>query len=405
VSVLCPVGHPLTLVSDVEECHPFSGFDSLPMLRRLLLRSHPDVVIPCDDEVVTQLHALHASTPELRGLVERSLGAAKGYPIVDNRYDLLSAAASMGIQVPRTIRVSSANDLADWNANVGHSGVLKLDGTCGGTGVRVFQTLEESVRALDDLRKPIDIATTWKRMIIDRYPLAFWAYQNRNTRDITVQEFITGRPANSMFTCHMGQIVSIVSVVVIASEGPTGAATVVRLIENEEMTRAATLLASRLELTGFYGLDYMLDTSTGKAWLLEMNPRCSQLGHLELPDQGSLAGAFCAALRGQPRPPARDPISLDTIAMFPQAINAKLANSYIAASHHDVPWDEVALVRELLNTPRPQRAWLARLYHALRPMQTSEPFTYENIGMQPRRSVEASAARTVHESVSSAIIG
>ena len=42
-------------------------------------------------------------------------------------------------------------------------------------------------------------------------------------------------------------------------------------------------------------------------------------------------------------------------------------NPYLASGHHDVPWEEPALMRELLHGPWPERQWPAQLYHFFRP--------------------------------------
>jgi hypothetical protein len=65
------------------------------------------------------------------------------------------------------------------------------------------------------------------------------------------------------------ELLSTMSVVVVASEGPTGAATIVRVIQNEDMRNAAELIVSKLKLTGFYGLDFILEFGTGMLYLFE----------------------------------------------------------------------------------------------------------------------------------------
>jgi len=166
--------------------------------------------------------------------------------------------------------------------------------------------------------------------------------------------------------------------VVVASEGPTGAAVIVRPTDNERMLQAARLLARRLQLTGFFGLDFMIEDGTGIPYLIELNPRCTQLGHLEMPAQGSLAGVFSATWRGEPRPDPERPIRANTIALFPQALAAGAACSqYIETSYHDLPSDQPALIRELLLEPWPQRQWMALLYHAFRPVRRPEPVQFE----------------------------
>jgi len=336
--------------------------------------------VPCDDGVVAQLHALHGQEPSLRDLIERSLGPAQSFSIVSSRYELLSTAAELGICVPKTNRVSGAEDLVGWQRDVGSVGVVKVDGESGGNGVRITRSFDESLAAWEELGVRCSSGTAWKRFAIDRDPLAVWMRKNQGEREVAIQAFVSGRPANSMMACWQGNVLSMLSVAVVASDGPTGAATIVRRIKNERMTQAAELLAKRLQLTGFYGLDFMIEFATNTPYLIELNPRCTQLGHLELADQGSLAGAFSAALSGKPRPGPHRPIRTDTIALFPQARTVRAECSpYIDASYYDVPWDEPQLVSELMLEPWPQRRWAARLYHALRPVQQAKPVVFEEL--------------------------
>jgi hypothetical protein len=207
-----------------------------------------------------------------------------------------------------------------------------------------------------------------------------WSRRQKSVREVTVQEYIPGRPANAMLACRDGKLLSMMAVVVVATEGPTGAATIVRVIENEDMRNAAELIASRLKLTGFYGLDFILESRTGIPYLIEMNPRCTQLGHIDLPRMGSLAGAFSAALRGEPRPRTQNPIRKETIALFPQALAAgEACHPYIDASYHDLPSEDPLLMAELLLKSWPQRRWVARLYHAFNPQDRADPIVFEEL--------------------------
>jgi hypothetical protein len=142
---------------------------------------------------------------------------------------------------------------------------------------------------------------------------------------------------------------------------------VVRLIENAEIADAARLLARRLMLNGFYGLDFLLERGSGAAYLIEVNPRCTQLGHLRLPEQGDLAGTLIAQLKGEPAPVEDNPIASDTIAFFPQAFHLNPRNPYLSRGYHDVPWEEPALFHELLRDSWPHRQWHARAYRVFRP--------------------------------------
>jgi carbamoylphosphate synthase large subunit len=380
VSVLCPTGHLLTHVPGVERIYLYSGLWSLTSLRRAMIECRPDIVVPCDDGVVAQLHVLHRQHTSLRDLIEYSLGAPQSYSIVSSRPRLLSTAVELGIRVARTSKAETTEDVLAWYKRVASAGVLKVDGESGGNGVRIFHSLDELLAAWRELSTRPSHATAWKRLAINRDPLALWMSRNQAQRDVIIQEFIAGRPANSMFACRQGEVLSLVAVVVVAAEGPTGAATVIRRVKDERMAQAAELLARRLQLSGFYGLDYMIDDATGTPHLIEMNPRCTQLGHLEFPDQGSLAGVFSAALRNEPRPQPVNPIRADTIALFPQALaSGETCKRYIDSSYHDVPWDESELVRELQLNYWPLRQWPARLYHAVKPIGRPVAVDFENI--------------------------
>ena len=378
VSAICPAGHPLTHVSGIRRIYRYGGIFSLANLRGAVLDCQPDLVIPCDDGVVAQLHALYELDPSLTSLIDTSLGAPESYSVVSSRYDFLNTAIELGIRVPRTQKVTSTEDLEHWHDTVGPLAVVKVDGESGGNGVRVCRTFDESLTAWQELHRPPGRATAWKRFAIDRDPLSLWSRRQSSERQLTVQAFVPGRPANSMLVCWRGELLSLISVLVVAAEGSTGAATVVRVIQNERMKKAAELVVSRLKLSGFYGLDFIMESGTGVPYLIEMNPRCTQLGHIELPGKGSLAGVLSAVLRGEQKPSAQNPIRSDTIALFPQALAAGDAcRSYIESSHHDMPLEEPHLMSELLLKSWPQRRWAARVYHTFKPLQRVAPIVFE----------------------------
>ncbi len=183
--------------------------------------------------------------------------------------------------------------------------MLKVDGMSAGQGVRISGSLEESLSAWQELRTPLSLVTAWKRLFIDRDPLVLWKRRNSAPAETTIQRFIRGRPANLMMSCWRGEVLSSVPVVVVAAEGPTGAATIFRRVRSERMTQAAKLIAARLQLSGFYGLDFVIESDTNVPYLIELNPRCTQLGHLDFPDQGCLVGCPRCGLvwRTPPSPP------------------------------------------------------------------------------------------------------
>jgi hypothetical protein len=375
VSALCPTGHILRHVSGLHSIHTYRPFHSLGSLEAAIDAVRPAYVVPCDDRVVAQLHELHERRPDLRALIESSLGPAAEYGIIDCRERLLETARQLDIRVPETRRIESAHDVRAWFGEDLSAAVLKRDGTWGGDGVEIVRCEEDALAALRRLDRRPRAGLALKRLLVNRDPLAVWAWRRRERPAISIQKFIAGRPANAMLACWRGELLGLVTAEVLSSQGATGAGIVVRLIDNAEITRAARLLTDRLGLTGFYGLDFMLDAATGFPYLIEMNPRCTQLGHLSLREQGDLAGMFCARLHGRSLPEPGFPIERDVVAFFPQALFSHPPGAITHAAHLDVPWNHPPLVRELLLPSWPERHWIARLYHffhAPRKVSTTE---------------------------------
>ena len=79
-----------------------------------------------------------------------------------------------------------------------------------------------------------------------------------------------------------------------------GHATVVRLIENTEMSTAVEKVVRRMGLSGLYGFDFMLEASTCHAYLIEINPRATQVGHITLGAGRDLPAALYGAVSGHP---------------------------------------------------------------------------------------------------------
>jgi hypothetical protein len=319
-------------------------------------------------------------------LIEFSLGQAESWPILASRDRLLETATSLGIRTPVNQVVESETQLAAWpDADA----VLKRDGSLGGSGVSITHSHEEAVAMYRRLVRPSTFKSALKLYVVNRDPLAFWLWRQPGKADVTVQEFIPGRPANTMIVCKQGEVLASVTVEVLRTAGATGAATVVRLIRNEEIDQASRKLARRLMLNGFHGLDFIIARGDekhprGAAYLIELNPRSTQLGHLRLPGQGDLVGVLAAVLfdsiNAEQTLPAmtEDVINSDIIAFFPQAIRFNPKNPYVHSGYHDVPWEQPALVRELLLEIWPYRKWTAKLYHRFFPTEQAKENQFED---------------------------
>jgi hypothetical protein len=362
VSALCPPGHPLRFVTGIDSIYSYRGLSSIGLLRSAIRAAQPTLIVPCDDVAVWQLHALHANEPDLRPLIELSLGAAEAYPVIQQRGELLRVAQSVGIRVPFTQTLNSAEELKDWKFD--KPAVLKLDGTWGGKGVTIVGSLTEATQSFHSARETLKAWRAWKRFLVNRHFFALWSWQRRKTSKMTIQEFIPGHPATTMFACWRGEVLASSTVEVLFSQAPTGAADVVRVLKNNEIEDAVRLLARKLQLSGFHGLDFLIEQDTGAAYLLELNPRATQLGHLNLSARGDLAGVMAGKLKNEEPGwiASENQIQDGPIVFFPNTFKSNPGSAYLYQGYHDVPWDEPVLVRELLCDPWPERQWQSHIY-------------------------------------------
>jgi len=378
VAAVCPKGHLLRHVRGLDTIFPYRRLNSLTSLEVAIRQTIPDIVIPCDDRVVWQLHELHRLKPDLRPLIEASLGAADGFESVEHRDLLLETAQTLGIRVPTTKLITSEEQIHHWFAEGARSAVLKLDGTWGGEGVTIAHSEQEAIDTFRRFSHPTGIATAIKRLFVNREPLSISSWGKQAQPAIILQQMVEGWPANSMMACWKGEVLSMVSVEVLASQGATGAAFLVRMIESGDMTKAGHLLAEKLQLNGFCGLDFQVDRLTGQPHLIEMNPRCTQLGHLPLPGGTDLAGALCAKLSGKAYVTNEASVEGRVVAFFPQAGYWNSKNPLPNDVYNDVPQGQPELVSELVRPSWPERQWISRIYHLFRPPRAVEPVSFRS---------------------------
>ncbi len=137
---------------------------------------------------------------------------------------------------------------------------------------------------------------------------------------------------------------------VLCKTTPTGPASVMRLIDSCEMSIVAEKIVKRLNLSGLVGFDFMLEEQTGNPYLIEVNPRATQVGHLTLGPGRDLPAAFYAALTGEAIREAPKVTENRTIALFPQEWKRNPESSFLESGYHDVPWEEPELIRAFANS-------------------------------------------------------
>jgi thioesterase domain-containing protein len=370
VAAICPPrGHPLLKTRGIAKIWPYGAVRPLESLAAAIEGADPDLIVPCDDRAVGHLHQLYRSAEgpaaqRIRELISRSLGSAATFDVLTSRYALMDVARELGIRVPESMPVESADDLRRWPAAAASNWLLKSDGSWGGHGVRSTNA-ENAERVYSELKRPLSTLRFLKRFLVNRDPFWWEMWRKQISAPVMAQARVAGRPANSAIACWQGRVLAQICVEVVEAQSATGPATIVKVVENAEMISAGEKLASRLGLSGMIGLDFMIESETGHPYLIELNPRCTPLTHLKLAKGRDLVGMLAAEISGRPprqRPPATDK---DLIAYFPQAWLGSPDKDLLRVSYQDIPWDAEGLVHELLRVPWPDRSILARLTNRL----------------------------------------
>ena len=351
----------------VSRTHAYQGLAPLRSICRAISTSNPDLVLPGDDLAVRHLHDVYSrrelgsdQAAAFQPLLERSLGLPEYFQVTHSRAAFMELAREQGIRVPKTEVVETSEDVKNWVERAGLPCVLKADGTSGGEGVRVVRTAAEAHSALRRLQAPPLLARAIKRAAVDRDKTLIWPSLLRHRPAISAQAFVAGHEATSTIVCWKGAVLASLHFEVLRKGHAAGHATVVRLLENAELSAAVERIVRRMGLSGFCGFDFMLEASTGNAYLIEINPRATQVGHLTLGAGRDLPAALYGAVTGRPSRVTPAVTENRTIALFPHEWARDPQSEFLRTGYHDVPWDTPELVHACIRRSRQQSSWYSR---------------------------------------------
>lgn len=382
VSVLCPPGHPVR-AAPVSAVLDQTGLHPLRTLSRAIAHARPVVIVPGDDRAVAHLQRLYRTgSPDERALIARSLGAPESYNVSLSRAPFLEVAAQAGLPTASGARLDTVADLRDWMARVGPPWVLKIDGAWGGSGVQIAEDRRAAELAFHMLRRTSPLSVALKRLIVNRDPFQLGDWLSSGRPVVSAQRHIRGRPGSLAMVCQDGEMLAALAVEAITCCGLTGPALIVRVVERPELVAGASRLTRHLGLSGFIGLDFMVDEA-GAAWVIEMNPRYTPLCNIRLAGGQDVIGAFMRSLTGRAVPPAH-PAPVGLIAHFPLAWQWNCADKRLASCYQDIPRDQPAFVEAMLKPSWPERQHLARALAAVQ----------RGLGLAPASAPEPIDARS-----------
>ena len=343
VEALAPRRHPVGESKSLAKLHPYRPLQAISGLRSALEAARPDLVIPCDDRAVRHLVALADEEECFADLVARSIGRLAGYSMLLSRSAFLQEASGLGIEIPPIREVATEADLKSALHDIGLPAALKTDGSWGGEGVSLVHTYDEALAAFRHLALAPSRLRSLARAA--RRQDAHFLLDAVEPKDyaISVQRFVEGVPATCSFAAWDGHVAASLHMDVLETREPRGPATVLNRVFSPQMDEAARAIARQFGLCGFHGLDFIRDAS-GKLFLIEINPRATQICHLALGEGRDLPAALLAAFEGRtakPRPVVTD---ASVIALFPQSVGQ---GTHHAGAYHDLPADDPALLHAL----------------------------------------------------------
>jgi hypothetical protein len=321
IQILCPRGNSMRQLPFVKKTYPYSTFRPLPSLRRAISAAEPDLVIPCDDHIASQLHQLYKTASgddKLRQLLKTSLGSPDNFALFHSRVDVCRLAREMGVACPETVPVVDKADFWRKLNGFGLPAVLKIDRSWGGNGVAIVRTAAEAERAFARLQGYPGFPRALKRLLKVGDARLMQQMLGGGKNALSLQRYIDGRRANAAVACWQGEALAAVTVEVLASDRPTGPATMVRVVADPVMSMAVKKMVERLKLSGLCGFDFIIPADGGDAQLLELNPRVTPTAHLVTADGQMLAMALCGRWRGDSSAPARRAPNFDPLFTFPQ---------------------------------------------------------------------------------------
>ena len=332
VDAICPPGNALLKTKAVRRTYRYRAFSPLDCFYKAIQTSKPNLIVAGDDLASTHLQDLLLREQHrgeagkmLCDLIERSIGPSTSFPYFRTRASFMQLGAELGIRSPKTTALVGDRDLEYWISRMGMPTVLKADGTSSGEGVKIVHSLPEARSALRTLSAPPEWIRVAKRAIVNGDLKWIRPALTRRRAVVNAQEYIPGRDATSLIACWNGECLAALHFEVLNKQYSNGPASVLRLIQNEEITFATTKLARRLNLSGLHGFDFLLERDTDKAYLIEMNPRATQVGHLALGQGRDLPAALVAAASGEAVPETHRITDNHDRGSFPSRMAPKLA--------------------------------------------------------------------------------
>lgn len=367
VSLISPSNHPARALDLIGDRLVYRAWAPCRSLESALRRLRPDIVIPCDEITVRDLHTIAQTTSdgEVRQLIVRSTSSIEQFPTVVSRAALLSLADRLGVRVPASRALAQIGALDEWVKQNEAPFVLKADGSWAGFGVRIISDAAAAKDAYVSMTRRASGRLALRESLLEGNYFGIRPWFRRQRPAMSVQTYVDGWPANIGVACWQGEVLASVCAESVATTSATGPSTVARIIRSAEMEETARRVVKALGLSGMVGFDFVIEAETGDAYLIEMNPRNTPICAIRLGEGRDLAEALVARLanrRQRERPPRTDQ---EIVVFFPDTWMEDPASHFLRTGYHDVPWEQPELVRVLMQPERRERYGILRVLRRL----------------------------------------
>ena len=130
VDALAPAEHPIHRMNAPHRTFEYQRTAPYVCVKSTILKSQPDLVVPCDDRVVSHLHRLHREASasghfDVASLIETSLGSPSSYQAVVSRAALSDFSRLPNVLIPDTDSGCRSRPIASCDRRAWSSGGIE----------------------------------------------------------------------------------------------------------------------------------------------------------------------------------------------------------------------------------------------------------------------------------------
>ncbi len=227
------------------------GFvDRLVSLARAHAAADTDIVIM---PMYTEVYPILCRQDRFNGLAKVVLPPKEAYELVRNKRELAIHCNKLGIRVPSTVAVGSADEFYERTRNVGYPAFVKVPTSSGSLGIRKVSCHDEAVRAFDDMILRYKITEPGLLPIL--------------------QEFVGGKDYCSTFLFDHGEYrASMTYHNVVEFPKGKGVGVLRETVKADVLEDIGRKLLEQFNWNGVCQVDFRWD-GVSEPWLIEVNPR------------------------------------------------------------------------------------------------------------------------------------